>query len=130
MAVLPYGVKTVDAGIQVSYGATRRSVSQIAITDPFVTDLQISATQSYISRAVESFDNISVAMTYKTALNGKFKTYLVKGSPYVTVIYENATPIISASLMKILTVESRVVKGSIGVQYIVTLGNFQKWFVY
>lgn len=130
MAVLPYGVKTTDAGIQVSYGATRRSVSQIAITDPFVTDLQISATQSYISRAVESFDNISVVMAYKTALNGKFKTFLVKGSPYVTVVYENATPIISATLMKILTVESRVVKGSIGVQYIVTLGNFQKWFVY
>jgi endo-1,3(4)-beta-glucanase len=32
--------------------------------------------------------------------------------------------------MKISAVESRVVKGSTGVEYIVTLGNFQKWLVY
>ena len=130
VAVLPYGVKTLDMGVQVSYGATRRSVSQLAITDPFVADLQISSTQGYAGRSIESYDNVSVTMAYKTGLNGKFKTYLVKGSPYITVVYENATPIISAPLMRILTVESRVVKGSTGVQYIVTLGNFQKWFVY
>ena len=45
IAVLPYGIKTVDSGVQVSYGATRRSVTQLVISDPFVTDLQISATQ-------------------------------------------------------------------------------------
>lgn len=130
IAVLPYGVKTVDAGIQVSYGATRRSVSQIAITDPFVCDLQISATQGYLSRAIESYDNVSVTMAYRTPLNGKYKTHLVKGSPYITVVYDGATPVISSSLMRILTVESRVVKNNVGVQYIVTLGNFQKWLVY
>lgn len=130
IAVLPYGVKTVDAGIQVSYGATRRSVSQIAISDPFVADLQISATQGYLNRAIESYDNVSVTMTYHTPQNGKFKTHLVKGSPYITVVYDGATPVISSSLMRILTVESRVVKNNVGVQYIVTLGNFQKWLVY
>jgi endo-1,3(4)-beta-glucanase len=32
--------------------------------------------------------------------------------------------------MRIASVDSRVVKGSVGVQYMVTLGNFQKWLVY
>ena len=130
ISVIPYGIKTLDAGIQVSYGPTRRQVSQLAITDPFVSDLQISSTQGYIGRSIESYDNVSVTMCYRTQLNGRYRAYLVKGSPYITVVYDNATPIISSGLMKILTVESRVVKGSVGLQYIVTLGNFQKWLVY
>jgi endo-1,3(4)-beta-glucanase len=129
-AVLPYGVKTVEAGVQVSYGATRRMVTQYAISDNFVADLQLSATQAYQSRAVESFDSLSVTMAYKLTGNGKYRTHLVKGSPFVTVVYDNATPVISAGLMRILDLQSMVVKGSTGSQYIVTLGNFQKWLVY
>lgn len=130
IGIYPYGVKTTDAGVQVSYGASRRAVSQIAITDPFVADLQIGSTQAFVGRAVESYDNTSVTVCYRTAVNGKFRTYLVKGSPFVTVVYENATPLISSPLMKITTVDSRVVRNSPGIQYIVTLGNFQKWLVY
>ena len=130
IGVYPYGVKTIDSGIQVSYGASRRVVSPSAITDPFVADLQIGSIQAFVGRAIESFDNTSVTVCYRTAVNGKFRTYLVKGSPFITVVYENATPMISSSVMKIVSVDARVVKGSVGVQYIVTLGNFQKWLVY
>jgi endoglucanase Acf2 len=130
IGVYPYGVKTIDAGVQVSYGASRRLVTPIAIADIFVPDLQISAVQGYISRGVEAYDNTSVTMGYKTAVNGRYRTHLVKGSPFITVVYENATPIISSALMKINSVDARVVRGSVGIQYIVTLGNFQKWLVY
>lgn len=132
VATHPYGVKTLEVGIQVSYGAARRLVSRSAITDPFVSDWQISATQAYVSRAIESYDNFSVTMTYKTAgtPQGKYKAILVKGSPFITVVYENATPVISSSLMRIMSVDAKIVKDSVGVQYIVTLGNFQKWLVY
>ena len=130
VGVYPYGVKTTDAGVQVSYGASRRAVSQIAITDPFVADLTLSSAQAFVGRAVEAYDNTSVTVCYRTAVNGKFRTHLVKGSPFITVVYENATPVITSALMKILNVEARVVRGSSGVQYIVTLGNFQKWLVY
>ena len=130
VAVLPYGIKCLDSGIQVSYGATRRIVSQMAISDPFVTDLQISATQSYLGRGVDSYDNISVTMSFRTSGNGRYRTHLVKGSPFVTIVYEGATPVISSNLMQILNVEAKVVKGSVGIQYILTLGNFQKWLVY
>ena len=130
IGVYPYGVKTTDTGIQVSYGASRRAVSPTAITDPFMADLQIGSIQGFVGRAVESYDNTSVTICYRTAVNGKFRTYLVKGSPFITVVYENATPIISSSPVKIVSVDARVVKGSVGVQYIVTLGNYQKWLVY
>ena len=57
-----------------------------------------------------------------------FNNYAAAGSPYVTVVYDNATPVISSALMKISSVESRIVKGSVGVQYIVTLGA-QAYFI-
>jgi len=102
----------------------------MAVSDPFVTDLQISATQSYLGRGVDSYDNISVTMSFRTSGNGKYRTHLVKGSPFVTIVYEGATPVISSNLMQILNVEAKVVKGSVGIQYILTLGNYQKWLVY
>lgn len=67
-----------------SYGPTRRVINQRAISDPFACDLQIASSQAYVSRAVETYDNISVTMAYKTAGIGKYKTHLVKGSPFVT----------------------------------------------
>jgi len=73
IGVYPYGVKTTDAGVLVSYGASRRVVSNVAITDPFASDLQIFSTQSFMGRAVEAYDNVSVTVGYKTASNGKFR---------------------------------------------------------
>ena len=35
IAVLPYGIKTLDSGIQISYGPSRRIVSQYAITGKY-----------------------------------------------------------------------------------------------
>lgn len=130
IAVYPYGIKALETGIQVSYGAFRRMVSSAAINDLFMYDLNIAATQSYVSRAVEAYDNVSVTMGYKTTSNGKFRAHLVKSTPYVTVYYENATPVISAQLMRIIAVEAKLVKDSPGVQYVVTLANYQKWLVF
>lgn len=130
IGVLPYGIKTIETGIQVSYGPSRRVVTQYFISDPFNIDLQISAVQGYVSRSVESYDNSSVTMAYKTNNGGKYKTHLVKGSPFITVVYDNTTPVITSDIMKILDVEAKILKGNDGVQYIITLGNYQKWLLY
>lgn len=131
IGVYPYGIKTLDVGIQISYGASRRIVTKTAITDNFVGDLQLAAVQPNSgSRAVEKHDKFSVTMGYKTIANGKYRVHLVKSSPFVTVVYENAAPSITSALMRIINVEAQVVKDSTGVQYIVTLGNYQKWLVY
>jgi endo-1,3(4)-beta-glucanase len=141
VGIYPYGIKTLDAGVQVSYGAFRRQVSSNAITDIFMVDLQISATQAYASRSIESYDNVSVTMAYKTQPSGStgngnsnnkgnYKGVFVKGSPFVTVVFDGATPIISSPVMRITSVESKLLQDHSGTQYIVTLGNFQKWLVY
>lgn len=131
VGLYPYGIKTLDVGIQVSYGASRRIVSRTAITDNFVADWQISAVQANTgTRAVERHDKFSVTMGYKTASNGKYRAHLVKCSPFVTVVYDNAAPLLTSNLMRILSVEAQNVKDSSGVQYVVTLGNYQKWLVY
>jgi endoglucanase Acf2 len=108
IGLYPYGVKTLDVGVQVSYGATRRSVTRMAITDSFLCDIQISTTQSYTSRSVEGYDNISVTMGYRTSLNGRFRTHLVKSSPFVTTVFDNATPVISSPFSRILSVDAKV----------------------
>ena len=108
IGLYPYGIKTLDVGIQVSYGASRRVVSKLAITDPFLCDLQISSTQQYLSRSVEGYDNMSVTMGYRTAFNGRFRTHLVKGSLFVTTVFDNATPVISSPYSKIVSVDAKV----------------------
>ncbi|KAJ1422648.1 endo-1,3(4)-beta-glucanase, partial [Ochromonadaceae sp. CCMP2298] len=129
IGVYPYALKTQESGVQVSYGASRRVVSKKSIVDPFVADLQLGTKEAYLSRAVEAHDALSVTMGYRT-VGGKYKTHVVKSSPFVTVVYDNATPEITAELMQINSVEAREVKDSPGVKYIVTLGNWQKWLVY
>ena len=108
IGLYPYGIKTLDIGIQVSYGASRRVVSKLAITDPFLCDLQISSTQQYLSRSVEGYDNMSVTMGYRTALNGRYRAHLVKGSLFVTTVFDNATPVISSPYSKIVSVDAKV----------------------
>eukprot|EP00602_Paraphysomonas_sp_CaronLab_P008489 CAMPEP_0185027768 /NCGR_PEP_ID=MMETSP1103-20130426/12976_1 /TAXON_ID=36769 /ORGANISM="Paraphysomonas bandaiensis, Strain Caron Lab Isolate" /LENGTH=732 /DNA_ID=CAMNT_0027561887 /DNA_START=194 /DNA_END=2392 /DNA_ORIENTATION=- len=129
VAVLPYGVKCVDDGVQVSYGPTRRSVTDKWIRDTFDVDLQLSSVQPYSNRKVISHDDLSVTMQYEV-VGGSFHTPLVKGSPFITVVYEESTPVVSSTTMHITNVESRVVENSLGMHYIVTLGNYQKWYVY
>ena len=108
IGLYPYGVKTLDTGIQVSYGASRRIVSKLAITDPFLCDLQISSTQQYLSRSVEGYDNMSVTMGYRTAFNGRYRAHLVKGSPFITTVFDNATPVINSPFSKITSVDAKV----------------------
>lgn len=147
VALHPYGVKCLETGVHVSYGASRRSVTQVAIIDTFASDWQISSLEPYAGRGVERYDNGSVTMGYTTAApapgsvlppasappvstSGHYRAHLVKGSPFLTVAFDGATPVLSSTLMKIVNVDARVRNNVPGVQYIVTLGNFQKWLVY
>lgn len=133
VALYPYAVKTLASTVQVSYSAYRRVVKTTAVTDPFMNDLEVSFAQNILSHAVESYDNVSVTMMYRSYENNgnaKMKAHLVKGSPFVTFAFEDTTPLISSPLFKIVKMEKRDVPGSRGSQHIVTLGNGQKWLVF
>ena len=129
-SVLPYGVGATVAGVQVSYGATRRVVTQLAITDAFAVDMQLGSIETVENWSVSKYDNLSVAMQFNTENGGGFTNYLVKSSPYVTVQYDNATPVISSDVMLFSSVEGQLVDGKIGTFYIITLGNAQNWLLY
>jgi endo-1,3(4)-beta-glucanase len=130
VAVLPYGVKCVQQGVQISYGPTRRSVTNKWIRDVFDIDLQVSTVQPYSNRGVSTYDEISVTMSYDVA-GGSFKAFLVKGSPFLTILFQGSTPLISSPIMHITKMESHPIPPSIaGSVSIVTLGNYQKWIVY
>lgn len=128
--VLPYGVCTTASGVQVSYGATRRYVTQLEISDPFAVDMQLGALEGIVDWGVARYDNLSVTMQLNTSTSGSLITYLVKSSPFITVEYTEATPVISSEVMSILNVEGQLVEGVEGTFYIVTLGNYQNWLVY
>jgi endo-1,3(4)-beta-glucanase len=134
VAVLPYGVKCVQSGVQISYGPTRRSVTNKWIRDTFDVDLQISTVQPYTNRGVSSYDEISVTMSYDVS-GGSYKAFLVKGSPFLTITFQGSTPTITSATMHVTNMELHPIPSSLassfgGLVYIVTLGNFQKWIVY
>jgi endo-1,3(4)-beta-glucanase len=132
--VLPYGVKCVQGGVQISFGPTRRSVTNKWIRDTFDVDLQISTVQPYMNRGVASYDELSVTMSYDVS-GGSYKAFLIKGSPFLTVSFQGSTPIITSATMHITNMELHPIPSSLsssftGLVYVITLGNFQKWIVY
>ena len=59
----------------------------------------------------------------------RYRAVLVKGSPFITIQYEAATPLLTSNF-KILSVDQKNLRNFPGAQYLVTLDNYQKWLVY
>ena len=130
VGVLPYGICCTASGVQVSYGPTRRYITQLEISDPFAVDMQLGSLEPIANWEVSRYDNLSVTMNFNTSDGGHLTSYMVKSSPFVTVEYTDATPVITSSVMHIISVEGQLVEGVVGTFYIVTLGNYQNWLVY
>ena len=96
IAVYPYAYKWSDQLMQVSYPAKHRKEEPKAIHDYFIPDLTFSATQEATKRHVRLFDALSVTLRFLQNSDGYWETYLVQGSPYVTIKYHNASPVIHA----------------------------------
>ena len=123
-------MKCLNSGVQVSYGAARRVLETLSVTDIFSPDLTLSAREPYLSRGVSSYDNVSVTMNFSVAGGGHFYTPLVKGCPFVTVVYSNSTPMISSGME---ITEVRAIQPPNGIEgsiKLLTLGNYLKWLVY
>ena len=130
IGVYPYAVKCTVKGVVVSYGAYTRHVTQISMFDDYVEDLLLSSMETYKSRSISAYDFLSVTMNYETTEGGGFRTPLVKGSPFVTVVYTSTTPVVSSELMHFYSVERKIIKGVGGILYHIILGNWMNWLVY
>jgi endoglucanase Acf2 len=96
IAVYPYAFKWSDELLQVSYPAAHRVEEEKAIHDYFFPDLTLSVSESTQRRHLVYFDPLSVTLRWYFDNGGHLETYLVQGSPYVTVKYDNASPSIRA----------------------------------
>lgn len=99
IVVYPYAYKWSHKEMIASYPSLHRKEESKAIHDYFQPDLTFGVTEDVKHRYITNFDPLSVALQFSTSDgkdSGSWKTYLVQGSPYVTIEYDNVTPRIRA----------------------------------
>lgn len=134
--VMPYTVKSTYRGIEVSYGNTRRVVTNESIVEEYNSDIVLGANDNATEKEVVSFDSLSVTIAHKKDKHVAFNTYLVRGSPFVTVNYYETRPKLSVngSILSInnatnLTAETSFV-GERFELMVSVLGGVQHWIMY
>ncbi|KAG7384123.1 hypothetical protein PHYBOEH_009645 [Phytophthora boehmeriae] len=110
----PYTVRSLPKRLEVSYGDSRRVVTNDSITEYFNVDASFTAYSDKFARAqgeaagsallgdgnstsrnVVEFDVLSVQLQYAFDSDKQWmKAPLVRGSPYVTVEYQNVLPVL------------------------------------
>lgn len=108
--VYPYGYKWSSTMMQISYPPLRRMKDSISIRDIFDQDMTLTIVEPVTRRNIIEFDSLSVTLRFYsensdvtsfTADDGDdddmphWESYLVQGSPYVTVTYMDVTPILT-----------------------------------
>ncbi|KAK1942255.1 Endo-1 [Phytophthora citrophthora] len=108
----PYTVRSLPKRLEISYGDSRRVTTKDSITEYFNVDASFTAyshkalanndTPSALlgdgnstSRNVVDFDVLSVLLQYYYGEDKKWmKVPMVRGSPYITVEYQNVLPVL------------------------------------
>jgi len=120
---LPYLIKTLDNEVQISY--PEKVVQPNYIFMAFVPHMSISATEGLGTRALKSWDPLSVTMAYEGA-----EFPLVRGSPYITALFSGVTPVIT-SITAIISVNGQPPSGTVsGTRFEIVLNNGQTWIAY
>eukprot|EP00978_Attheya_sp_CCMP212_P012890 scaffold32178_cov54-Attheya_sp.AAC.8 len=89
----PYAFKWAPSLLQASYPPLRRRTDAISIRDTFNPDLTFGTAEEVIRRHIVAFDPLSVTVRYETEGGGYWESFIVMGSPYITIKYHDATPI-------------------------------------
>lgn len=97
IAVYPYAYKWSDCLLEASYPAQHRKEEPKAIHDYFFPDLTFGVSEEVASRKIVAFDPLSVTLRYYTDKRDVYwETYLVQGSPYITIKFSKMSPVITA----------------------------------
>ena len=97
----PYSFQWSSLGkLQVSYSASRRLVEPKMIHDEFAPDITIGSVEEIGTRNIVQFDSLSVTLRFyesdSTRDSNLWETYIVQGSPYITILYSGLTPALRA----------------------------------
>jgi endoglucanase Acf2 len=96
VAVYPYAYKWSSTFLVVSYPTLHRQEDSKSIHDYFFPDLSFGEDEGITKRFVKSFDELSLTVRFEGQKGTSWESYLVQGSPYVTVKYTDARPVIKA----------------------------------
>jgi endoglucanase Acf2 len=101
IAVYPYAYKWADQILVVSYPAQHRAEDAKSIHDYFFPDLSLGLLPGVqppiTARKIVAFDPLSVTLRFYTSIKSNYwETYLVQGSPYVTMKLSNVIPYVKA----------------------------------
>ncbi len=96
------------------------------VVSPFDEDFCIGSDEDLDARFVQRWDELMVTLRFGTTPDRYFESPQVQGSPYITLVYNNTTPLL-ASKADMVSPARGVVSGS---RFSLQLGNGRKWVVY
>ncbi|OLY84270.1 Endo-1,3(4)-beta-glucanase 1 [Smittium mucronatum] len=121
---LPYTVTASSSGVQFWYPS--QSPSQISVTMSTLSEWNVGFTETFSNRFVSSFDDNTMTYAWNSGDGNSMQVPFVKGSPYITVNYNNTTPI----LKYLGSTMINGVRESDLQTYKLTFANNRKWVVF
>ncbi|BBN14945.1 endo-1,3(4)-beta-glucanase [Marchantia polymorpha subsp. ruderalis] len=117
----PYSIQSSDGKLAICY--PKRMAELAIMFQVIVADLILSCLEEGTSpHTVTNYDDLSVTLSYGS---GRLSVPVVRGCPYVTLLFRDGTPVISSS-HAILSVESN----ADNTKHKVQLNNDQTWLIY
>ena len=100
----PYAFKWSDSLLQASYPASRHEVDNNSIRDIFQPDITFGTSEATARRHIVKFDQLSVTLRYFATTAGFWETFIVHGSPYITIKYSEVKPVLKtlSAFLKII----------------------------
>jgi endo-1,3(4)-beta-glucanase len=123
----PYQIKTSLTGLDICM--PNKIATQSFVISPFLPNLRMQASETLSAYEVVHYDSMSISVKWNTA-DGKMISPIVKGSPYMTMQYDNLTPVIS-TIHAIISVNGEGAPRTItGTKFSLQMNNGQTWIVY
>ncbi|OQS03747.1 hypothetical protein THRCLA_03957 [Thraustotheca clavata] len=120
VASLPYTIKVDTNQLQISYPF--RVVTSDSIIEGFTAEIVLDVGTEHLT--IQRYDELSVTVAFSKD-NGNILLHLARGSPYITVEYKGATPVLSSAL-QIMSMTNDATNGLTEV----VLGNWHKWLLF
>lgn len=127
---MPYSVKVQAEGLSICRPGL--NVQEAFVMQTHLDNLRLRTAEELAERQVVEHDPLSVTIEWRGAGGVGLRTPLVRGMPFVTGLYEQATPLLS-TMHAILSLSGQ--GGSpgttaSGTQHTVELNNGQTWAIY
>lgn len=125
---LPYMTKITSNSIEISSPGLSSTSSYVISS--FLRNMEMGATEDLQQHVIDAFDPLSVTVRWDSQEGeGSLKTPIVRGSPYVTAIYDNLTPFLSTA-HAILQFNGNGEESHSGSKFDVHLNNGQRWNIF